>query len=299
MEQYIIDKLSKNGFTYKKISDPNIPIIYDIYKNDIMYNTQNGQKVGNYDEILLYQGIYCEIKNKIEEMKKCHIMAAELGNTTAMINLGNYYRYMERNNKDMKKYYLMAIKMGNSIAMSSLGHYYYTNEKYKKMKKYYKMAVRLNNVKAIYGIGTYYGKVKGNYDKMAKYYLMVITIDKNNNELKNVISRFYKNNISKDIVNSGIHVTNKYDAKTEYYILKKSFKYKYIIDVKNNYDTMLKYRNSMAIRGTILIVLGLSIKLSVIFINYDTIMTLLHIIKRSNIMIDKVIKIGIIYDCLL
>ena len=52
-------------------------------------------------------------------MKKYYLIAIEKGNTSAMTNLGFYYKNKVYNYDLMKKYYLMASEKGNKSAMNS------------------------------------------------------------------------------------------------------------------------------------------------------------------------------------
>ena len=53
-------------------------------------------------------------------MKKYFLMNIEKGNSEAMFNFGNYYRYIEKTHNLMKKYYLMAVDHGHVQAIQAM-----------------------------------------------------------------------------------------------------------------------------------------------------------------------------------
>jgi hypothetical protein len=58
------------------------------------------------------------------EMEKYYLMAIELGNASAMNNLGNYHHTVTKNYAEMEKYFLMAIELGHANAMNNLKTHY-------------------------------------------------------------------------------------------------------------------------------------------------------------------------------
>jgi TPR repeat protein len=57
-------------------------------------------------------------------MKKYYLMDIEKGNSEAMFNFGNYYRYIEKNYDLMEKYYLMASDHGHVQAIKAMNEYH-------------------------------------------------------------------------------------------------------------------------------------------------------------------------------
>ena len=107
-------------------------------------------------------------------------------NDSAMVELGLYYQYKKKdygNLKNiyiqMKKYYLMAIDKGNTTAMYQLG-LYYKNEDKSKMEHYYSMIINKSNKftdknklkEIITDLAEYYESIN-NYEQMKKCYLML------------------------------------------------------------------------------------------------------------------------------
>ena len=134
---------------------------------------------------------YKYLEKDYNMMKKYYLMAIELGTSNAMLNLGNYYKDLEKDYNMMKKYYLMAIDLGSASAMINLGFYYQTLEKdYNLMKKYYLMAIELGNVSAMNNLGDYYQTLEKDYDKMKKYYLMAIGLG--NQQSMNNLGNYYQ-----------------------------------------------------------------------------------------------------------
>ncbi len=111
-------------------------------------------------------------------MIKYYLMAIELNNSIAMVELGKHYRHYLRNYNLMKKYYLMAIELNNPYAMYYLGHYYGEIEhNYVLMEKYYKMAIEFNNFYALHQLAIYYQNTKQKYDLMKQYYISAIELN--------------------------------------------------------------------------------------------------------------------------
>lgn len=94
---------------------------------------------------------YYRLENiDIDKMQYYYNIAIDKGNINAMVELGEYYQFYEKNKYDlMKQYYLTAINKGNSDAMYNLGIYYEEIEKkYDLMKQYYIMAIQHDNYNA-------------------------------------------------------------------------------------------------------------------------------------------------------
>lgn len=60
----------------------------------------------------------------------------------------------------MKKYYLLAIDHDSSSAMNNLGYFYKTQNKYDDMEKYYLMAIDHGCSMAAYNLGFFMNKMR-------------------------------------------------------------------------------------------------------------------------------------------
>jgi len=125
------------------------------------------------------------------QMLKYYSMAAEKGDLSGMLILGEYYADVEHANT--KKYYLMAIeKILNNMkdsesnnnevnnkkekdqvikAMEELAKYFYRTMKYEDMEKYYLMAYEHGSVSALTLLGKKYSNLE-RYDDMERIYLI-------------------------------------------------------------------------------------------------------------------------------
>ena len=175
--------------------------------------------VRNHDLAIFRLGLYYEVKNKLDLMKKYYFMAIKLNNNEALEKLEYYI------NKDKK----------DSEAMFILGNHFETIKKYDQMKKYYFMAIQLNNKKAmirlknylinendddaIFELGNYFEMIK-DYDSMVKYYFMAIELNNENAfiRLKNYVDQTNKESESETMYKLG-----------------------YIFQNLKNYNEMMKY----------------------------------------------------------
>ncbi len=155
-------------------------------------------------------GSYYRSIKKYDDMMTYLMMAIELKNSDAMCELAIFYGNFNCVTKgvydfnNMIKYYLMSIELNNSTAMYKLGLYYKfknakntiehkNNIKYKNnMEKYFLMASEFNEIKAIIELCEYY-YVNNNYDKMIKYCLIGIEINKSYPIFSNMLGKYYKN----------------------------------------------------------------------------------------------------------
>jgi TPR repeat protein len=120
-------------------------------------------------------------------MKKYYLMAIDNGNTTAMNNLGFYYKNIQKDYELMKKYYLMAIDNGNTTAMNNLGFYYKNIQKdYELMKKYYLMSIKKGNSNAMTNLDLYYKNNK------LEFYRELLKIENKNDLILNEINKLEK-----------------------------------------------------------------------------------------------------------
>jgi hypothetical protein len=63
-------------------------------------------------------------------MKEYYLMAIQLNNSSAMINLGNYYYKIEEDYDKINEYYLMALQLNNSSAKNQFKKYTTPLERY-------------------------------------------------------------------------------------------------------------------------------------------------------------------------
>ena len=107
MEEELIKIFNEYNITYIQMNDDMINKIYNLFKNDIFYNPENGDEYK-------FLGLYYEnIKKDYEKAEKYYLMAIEKGNVDAMNNLGIYYYNIKKDYEKAEKYYLMAIEKGN------------------------------------------------------------------------------------------------------------------------------------------------------------------------------------------
>jgi len=103
--------------------------------------------------------------------EKYYLISIYHGNTSAMNNLGDLYKYQKKYD-EAEKYYFMS---GDSYAMNGLGVLYDKQKKCDLAEKYYLMAISRmandGNTSAIINLGVLYNGQK-KYDKAVKYYLM-------------------------------------------------------------------------------------------------------------------------------
>jgi hypothetical protein len=147
----------------------------------------------------IYYGIYYDLRNKPEMVKKYYLMEIAKWNVLAMLLLGKYYEH-KRKYDHMKYYYLLSVEFGSFRGMFRLGMYYKKIYKFDLMKKYFDMI--LNNTlpvknktqyDAIVGdtlceYGDYYRYC--NHDKMKEYYFKAI--EKGNKRAMYLLSDYYK-----------------------------------------------------------------------------------------------------------
>lgn len=113
---------------------------------------------------------YWRVEDDRANTVKYFLMAINLGDTQAMIDLALYYQDI-LNYKRTIKYFLMAVKQGNTEAMLQLGNYYHYSGDYDNAVVYYEMAMRNGNQQAIIVLASHYEEQK-TYYKMIKYLLI-------------------------------------------------------------------------------------------------------------------------------
>lgn len=124
-----INEISKflelNGYQYVLIPDPNdLDKIYKLVIDNSMYeNHDNPSSILN-----LYTGVYYDIHDDDELMKKYYLMSIEQGNCIAMNNFARYYIYSDvADHELMCKYYFMAIENGFKKSALDLMDFYHGN----------------------------------------------------------------------------------------------------------------------------------------------------------------------------
>ena len=90
---------------------------------------------------------------------------------------GEYYENIEKNYELMERYYLIEINNGiidkfKLKSLINLGNYYKYINDYDKMKIYYLMAIDMGDHDIMYKLGDYYENIEKDYDLMEKYYSM-------------------------------------------------------------------------------------------------------------------------------
>jgi len=191
-EQGIIKFLNKRGFYNidKIFNVENILPIHNLFNNvsinenkiyDMCINENNYD-----DELVLYHGIYFEIKYDYDKAIKLYEIGVDKGNSRAMVYLGGIYENF--NKRDYKKainLYEMAVNKNNSDAMNDLGCMYKhgrgTKKDYTKTVELYNMAIDLGNTNAMNNLALMYKYGKGvNADLEKEIELFEMASNKNN-----------------------------------------------------------------------------------------------------------------------
>lgn len=145
-----IDKklLYSVGFGRVLTWESEIQNVYNLVTNGVVEEPVSGIECN-------WFGMYYHNIKDHENMKKYYLMAIELGNDMAMLNLGIYYQNI-KDNINMVKYYLMAIERGNDIAMCYLGLKYQEIKDYKTMEKYFIMSIERGNDSSLEYLAEHY-----------------------------------------------------------------------------------------------------------------------------------------------
>ena len=120
-----------------------------------------------------------------------------LANSKITLRLGIYYETVNINHKLSVKYYELSTRENNSTAMINLGLYYRNQKNYLLMKEYWLMAFNNDNMEAANYLGLYYQNVEIDYDMMKMYYLAGIDNSNSNVNCINNLAFYYKN-VEKD-----------------------------------------------------------------------------------------------------
>jgi tetratricopeptide (TPR) repeat protein len=105
--------------------------------------------------------------------EKKYLMAAELMNDEAMMNLATLYEEQEKPRELVEKYYKLSLSTNPcSVVMYNLADYYGKIKDYENMTKYFDMAINnSNDEESFYELVKYYYRIKDEAN-MKKYYLM-------------------------------------------------------------------------------------------------------------------------------
>ncbi len=206
-------------------NEPLIHSLYDLFMYDIIEDDNNDNKY------LDFVGTYSTyIKINYELAEKYYLKAIEMGNESAIYNLGRLYKILKRYDKMEEyynkildketayelgkyysktslekslKYYTIAAEKGNNNACQKLGMFYFQSKQYDLMDKYYMLSFECGDKDVLYQLISNYMHIKNN-EKLLKY----LKLSLNNNDYKSLISSIlYFNNI------------NKYEPELESYIL--------------------------------------------------------------------------------
>jgi TPR repeat protein len=121
--------------------------------------------------------VECAIQcNNIDEKIQLFGRAIELGNTNAIVRLGQVY-HDDKKYKLAKKYYKIACNNNDHRAYFNLGVMYREGEgvkiNHKVALRLFKKSMKLGNIRAITSMGSIYD-MKGNHAKCKKYYKIAI-----------------------------------------------------------------------------------------------------------------------------
>src|ERR1700733_11538775 len=192
MEEELIKIITSYGYPYKKIEGNILTIIYDLFKNNSIYEITKHQ----YDDsdVYLYIGIYCNI-NKSNDVILFYNKSTEMGNVIAPCLLGYYY-WGIKDYDNMFHYYQMGIDNCNIDAVIGLGTYYEENDDLINAEKIYLTSMDKNNKDIMDHLANLYYK-KGNNNKMIEYFIMAM--EHGDSEAFFEILNYFHKNI--DIVN--------------------------------------------------------------------------------------------------
>lgn len=166
IQQFLI----ANGYQYIPIDDDVIFQIYDLLING---NVNTEIEVTNNHNLLLYYGIYFDIKGNDAKTIEYYKKSSELGNIYAPYNLGIIYK-LQGKEKEMKKYLKIAVDRLNVEAMHGLGNYYHAKKKIELMEKFYGFGVDHGHVKCMISLGEYYLKKDIKLDVMVGLFLKAV-----------------------------------------------------------------------------------------------------------------------------
>lgn len=197
MESEIINFLNKKGYVYVPIKNKtDLDIIYAFFKKTKFQKKQSAKSFikqsidstnSHSDIVYLYFGIFSELSFNIENAIKFYLLAINLQNADAMVNLGKIYQ-KQKNFSEMLKYYTLADNLNHDGASVALCDYYGSFGDVKFVKKYLKSTGKTDS-KGFFYVGTCYHQVK-NYPKMEKYYTKAISL--NEAKAMNNLAFYYK-----------------------------------------------------------------------------------------------------------
>jgi TPR repeat protein len=128
---------------------------------------------------------YKELKD-YKKAEEWYLKSAEAGNTKAMNNLAFFNKNELKDYKKTEEWYLKSAELGNARAMNNLGHLYNNELKdNKKAKEWYLKAAELNNISAIKNLACMYFKLE-RYSKALEYFEKITP---KTNEITNMIKK--------------------------------------------------------------------------------------------------------------
>ena len=166
----LLGTLYKNGYGVKK-DYSKVKKYYEIAieQNNLNKSFINSDIYNNLGEL------YESLEKDFSKAKECYEQASDLGNSNALIKLGNLYYFgngVKQSYEKAKEFYELASKQNNSIAYINLGNLYFNGlgavKDIPKARFYYTNASKLNDSDAFLNLGqlSYYEK---DYSS-AKYY---------------------------------------------------------------------------------------------------------------------------------
>ncbi len=157
------------------LADSNILIIIGLYYMYVKKDYDNGieylKKSANLNNTIamIQLGQFYKINDNYDLAKEYFIKAMELKNCEAIYKLGCMYEHKLLDMEMAIYYYKLATENGNIQAMNDLG-YYYQFRNFEVAEKYYLMAIENNNINSYSNLAYCYEKILNDYDKAKKYY---------------------------------------------------------------------------------------------------------------------------------
>lgn len=143
VKKYLLD----DGYTYTKLNDIDLKIIYDLYYQDIICHDHDKLSAivsRYYGHYFMTEYEHAMIDTYYTAAVDYYSLAISKGDLCSVVHLGNYYKEVN-DFENMKKYYLMAIEKGHIKSMINLAYFYRHQKDYDNMFKYYFMAVDNDN----------------------------------------------------------------------------------------------------------------------------------------------------------
>jgi tetratricopeptide (TPR) repeat protein len=202
-----------------------------------------------------------------DNMIKQHLQSIESGDLEAIVNLANYYNYIENDNEMTIKYYQMGIEknseicycnlgdyynkikkndlaieiwntgienIGSTICMLKLAIYYKDNLFYDEAIKYYTMCFDYGNLIGMWQLGLFYQFVIKDYDKMKESFIKAIKNGDHNSAY--CIGLYYKEKLNYDVMKKYFLLAIKKNHNLAIFDLAQHYE-----DVENNIPMAMKY----------------------------------------------------------